>query len=114
MKTINFLITNLSDILLIFSLATAVIYSLFTNSLSYLKDEIFSVLTETEKIYGSKTGEVKLLYAVEKIHSKMPQILRVLLSEERLKKIIENSLKKAKELWSRNESILTKGESSCQ
>ena len=102
MKIIEFLIENWSDVTLVISVLFIIIYSSFTNKTEYLKADLFSLVTEAEKIYGGKTGQIKLMYVVRKIYSKMPAILKMFLSEKQLEKIIENVLRKAKKSWSEN------------
>ncbi len=102
MRIIEFLIENWSDVTLVNSVLFIIIYSSFTNKTEYLKADLFSLVTEAEKIYGGKTGQIKLMYVVRKIHSKMPVILKMFLSEKQLEKIIENVLRKAKKSWSEN------------
>lgn len=100
MKIIEFLIENWSDVTLVISALFIIIYSSFTNKTEYLKADLFSLVTEAEKIYGGKTGQIKLMYVVRKIHSKMPVVLKLFLGEKQLEKIIENVLRKAKKSWS--------------
>lgn len=102
MQIIEFIISNWSDVLLVFSVLFLVVYSSFTNNIDYLKADLFSLVTEAEKIYGGKTGEIKLMYVVKKIYSKMPVVLKTFLSEKQLEKIIENVLEKAKKAWKVN------------
>ncbi len=111
MKIIEFIIYNRSDILLVLSVLFLTIYSSFTNNLDYLRADLFSLVTEAEKIYGGKTGEIKLMYVVKKIHTKMPVILKTFLSEKQLEKIIEKVLVKAKKIWSQKSEIIEGGES---
>lgn len=111
MKIIEFIIYNWSDMLLVFSVLFIMIYSSFTNNLDYLRADLFSLVTEAEKIYGRKTGEIKLMYVVRKIHSKMPVVLKTFLSEKQLEKIIEKVLMKAKNIWSEKTEIIENGES---
>ena len=108
MKIIEFLIENWSDVTLVISVLFIIIYSSFTNKTEYLKAELFSLVTEAEKLYGGKTGQIKLMYVVRKIYSKLPVILKLLLSEKQLEKIIESVLSKAKKSWS--ESITEAGD----
>lgn len=104
MKIIEFLIENWSDVTLVISVLFIIIYSSFTSKTEYLKAELFSLVTEAEKIYGGKTGQVKLMYVIRKIYSRMPVILKLFLSEKQLEKIIENVLGKAKKSWSESVS----------
>lgn len=106
MKIIEFLITNWSDVTLVASVVFIIIYSAFTNKIDYLKADLFSLVTEAEKIYGGKTGQAKLMYVVKKISSKMPAVLKIFLSEKQLEKIIETVLEKAKNLWSESGKII--------
>ncbi len=110
MKTVQFLISNWSDITLALSVLFIIVYSSFINKIGYLRAELFSLVTEAEKIYGGKTGEIKLMYVVKKIYSKMPGVLKAFLSENQLEKIIENVLEKAKKAWSEKDGALGEGE----
>ena len=111
MKTIEFLISNWSDVTLVASVLFIIIYSSFTNKVGYLRAELFSLVTEAEEIYGGKTGEIKLMYVVKKIHSKMPAVLKAFMSERQLEKIIENVLEKAKKAWAVKSATMGAGES---
>ncbi|MBE6784041.1 MAG: hypothetical protein E7536_08520 [Ruminococcaceae bacterium] len=99
MEIIKFIESHWSDILLIVSIITIIIRSVFTNRLEYLKSDIFSLVTDAENIYGAETGQLKMAYVVKKIYSKMPLVLKTFLTEKKLEKIIENVLIKAKESW---------------
>ncbi len=99
MKTVEFFVSNWSDILIVISVIFLIIYSFFTNRLDYLKAEIFSLVTEAEKIYGGKAGESKLMFVIEKIYPKMPMIFKMFLSEKQLVDLIENVLIRAKNAW---------------
>lgn len=99
MEIIKFIESNWSDILLIVSVITIIVRSVFTNRLEYLKSDIFSLVTDAENIYGTETGQLKMAYVVKKIYSKMPLVLKTFLSEKKLEKIIESVLVKAKESW---------------
>lgn len=114
MKIVEFIFENWSDIFLVLSVLALVIYSSMTNNLDYLKADLFTLVTEAEKIYGAKTGAIKLMYVVKKIYSKMPTILKVFLSEKQLEKMIEAVLQKVKESWAKNSQIIKVGEGVCQ
>ena len=109
MKTIDFLITNWSDVVLVASVLFIILYSSFTNKTEYLRAELFSLVSEAEKIYGGKTGKAKLMYVIKKVYSKMPVILKLFLSEKQLEKIIEAVLLKAKKSWSESNKVIREG-----
>ncbi len=113
MKIINFIFENYSEIFIVLLLISPIIYFTATNNLSYLKAELFSLVNEAEKIYGSKTGELKLMYVVKNIYRKMPLSFRTFMSEKQLEKIIENVLKKSKEFWKKSLGV-TESEQPCQ
>lgn len=102
MKIINFIFENYSEIFIVFLLISPIVYLTKNNNLSYLKAELFSLVNEAEKIYGSKTGELKLMYVVKSIYKKMPLSLRTFMNENQLKKIIEKVLEKYKEFLKKN------------
>ena len=99
MKLWDFLQIYRSDIIFIASTIFIILRSVFSNELDFLKSEIFSLVTEAEKIYGEKTGQIKLNFVVRKIHKKMPLVLKTFLTEKKLEKIIESVLIVARESW---------------
>ncbi len=100
MKIFEFLIANWSDLLFAITTIIIIVYSLATNKLEYLKADIFSLITEAEEIYGAKTGKIKLMYVIRKIHARMPMVLKVFITEKQMEKIVEKVLVKVKESWS--------------
>lgn len=114
MKIIEFLISNWSDITLVAAVLFIVIYSSFTDKIDYLKAELFALVTEAEKVYGGKSGQMKLLYVIRKVYSRMPVILRIFLSEKQLEKIVEKVLQKAKKSWSENNKLIQEGDGDWQ
>ncbi len=113
MKTVEFLIENWSDVMLVISVLFVIIYSFFTNRIEYLRAQLFSLVTEAEKIYGGKTGKTKLMYVVEKIYKKMPAVLKIFLSEKQLEKIIEDVLENAKKSWLEKQNAEEEREKLC-
>lgn len=112
MKIINFIFENYSEIFIVFLLISPIVFLAANNNLSYLKAELFSLVNEAENIYGSKTGELKLMYVVKSIYKKMPLSFRTFMSENQLEKIIEKVLKKYKEFL-KNNLVSTEGSLQC-
>ena len=66
---------------------------------------LYALVTEAEKIYGGGTGSVKFAYVVEKAYSYLPAILKVFITYERLKTMIEDALAAAKIKWAEEAGI---------
>lgn len=66
---------------------------------------LYALVTEAEKIYGSGTGSVKFAYVVEKVYSYMPAILKVFITYDALRDMIERALKEAKIAWGKEAGV---------
>lgn len=62
-------------------------------------------ITEAEKQYGGKTGQLKKAAVITKIYSVLPVILKFILTEKRISQLIENALIYAKTKWAENAGI---------
>ena len=60
---------------------------------------LYLLVTEAEKIYGSKAGSQKFNYVYENIRAALPAALRPFFSKEHLTAMIETALTSAKERW---------------
>lgn len=64
-----------------------------------VKEILFKLVTEAERLYGSGTGDLKRAAVIEWIYPKMPALLRTLLTAERLGELVEEALTLAKAKW---------------
>ncbi len=105
MKILEFIAMNLPSLLLVIAL-------IVTLTVLYVRGEkklfyriLFALITEAEARYGSKTGELKKAAVIAKAYAIMPAILKLIITESRLAKWIEDSLTYAKKKWSENADI---------
>ncbi len=69
--------------------------------LSFIKDTIFSLVLMAEKELGSKTGEMKLKLVITTFYKKYP-FIRLILSENKLIDVIEESVVEMKNILKKN------------
>jgi hypothetical protein len=62
---------------------------------------LYILVTEAERLYGSKTGSLKFDYVFERIRAALPAIIRPFFSKKCLTTMIETALTRAKERWIR-------------
>ena len=61
-----------------------------------VEDMVLYLVAEAEALYGSKTGEIKKSYVINKIFTAIPQ-LKDLISQEELTKVIDSAIEEALE-----------------
>lgn len=101
----EFIITNWASLLVLLIFIITIIILLLRGKKDIAAKIIYSLVTEAEKIYGSGTGSVKFAYVVEKAYSYMPAILKLFITYEGLKKLIEKVLAEAKVKWAEEAGI---------
>lgn len=57
------------------------------------------LVTEAEKLYGDKMGEMKKAYVIDQLYSRIPEAFKPFVTEENLTVILETVLVQAKLLW---------------
>jgi len=65
----------------------------------FVKQMIVSLVDEAERLLGDGTGPIKLATVIQWLYPKLPTGIKMLISEKRLIKWIEEGLKEAKKLW---------------
>ena len=110
MQIINFIINHWSDILLVLIAIGSLIYAIYKKDLSLVRQQLFSLVTEAEKEYGSGTGVLKLASVVAAIYPKLPKLLKLFITEKKLVQMIENVLTEAKKKWDSNKKLLEESE----
>ena len=67
---------------------------------------LYSLVTEAEQIYGAGTGSLKLAAVIDIIYPKLPAILKIFITDEKLVEWVEEALTTAKEAWKNNPALL--------
>lgn len=110
MKIIEFIINHWSDILLILAAVASLVYAIYKKDLSLVRQQLFSLVTEAEREYGSGTGVLKLASVVTAIYPKLPKLFKTLVTEKKLVSVIEDVLTEAKKKWTSNEKLIKESE----
>ena len=101
----EFLMSNWASLLVILAFVAVLIYLAVRGKKDIVAKILYALVTEAEKTYGSGTGSVKFAYVVEKAYSYLPAILKVFITYERLKQMIEDALAAAKIKWAEEAGI---------
>ena len=102
---LNFLANNWDSLLVILVFIGLVIFFAVKGKKQIVYKMLYALVTEAEKIYGTGTGSVKFAYVVEKAYSYMPAILKLFITYDALKDMIERALADAKVLWGKEAGI---------
>ena len=101
----EFFMSNWASLLVILVFVTTLVILAIRGKKDIVAKILYALVTEAEKIYGGGTGSVKFAYVVEKAYSYLPAILKVFITYERLKTIIEDALAAAKIKWAEEAGI---------
>ena len=101
----EFLMSNWASLLVILAFVAVLVYLAVRGKKDIVAKILYALVTEAEKTYGSGTGSVKFAYVVEKAYSYLPAILKVFITYERLKQMIEDALAAAKIKWAEEAGI---------
>lgn len=110
MQIIEFIINHWSDILLILAAVGSLVYAIYKKDLSLVRQQLFSLVTEAEREYGSGTGVLKLASVVTVIYPRLPKLFKSLITEKKLIQVIEDVLTEAKKKWESNTKLLEESE----
>lgn len=104
---LNFLAQNWDSVLVVLLFVGVIVFFAVKGKKQIVYKMLFALVTEAEKIYGSGTGSVKFAYVVEKVYSYMPAILKIFITYDALKDMIERVLDEAKIAWGKEAGIET-------
>lgn len=110
MKIVEFIINHWSDILLVLAAVGSLIYVIYKKDLSLVRQQLFSLVTEAERAYGSGTGALKLATVVKVIYPDLPKLFKTFVTEKKLVQVIEDVLTEAKKKWETNSKLLEENE----
>ena len=101
----EFFMSNWASLLVILVFVVTLVILAIRGKKDIVAKILYALVTEAEKIYGGGTGSVKFAYVVEKAYSYLPAILKVFITYERLKQMIEDALAAAKIKWAEEAGI---------
>ena len=101
----EFFMNNWASLLVILVFVATLVILAIRGKKDIVAKILYALVTEAEKIYGGGTGSVKFAYVVEKAYSYLPAILKVFITYERLKTMIEDALAAAKIKWAEEAGI---------
>ena len=104
-----FLMDHWADILTVIVFAVLAVLLTLRGKKKIVAQMLYFLVTEAERVYGSGTGSVKLAYVIEKAYKALPAVIRIFLTYDRLKELIESALSRAKESWGREGAIVSIG-----
>lgn len=102
---LDFLAHNWDSLLVILVFIGLIIFFAVKGKKKIVYKMLYALVTEAEKIYGSGTGSVKFAYVVEKVYSYMPAILKIFITYDALKDMIEKALAEAKIAWGKEAGV---------
>ena len=102
---LEFLAHNWDSLLVILIFVGLIIFFAVKGKKKIVYKLLYALVTEAEKICGSGTGSVKFAYVVEKVYSYMPAILKIFITYEALRDMIERALEEAKIAWGKEAGI---------
>jgi hypothetical protein len=98
--------TVIITIIILAAFAVALAYVAVKRRWDLLPRILFALVTEAERVYGDKTGVLKLAKVVEWVLPHVPALLRPFITLERLEFIINSALETAKLKWIGNPALI--------
>lgn len=102
---LDFLMSNWDSILVVLIAAAVLLWLMLRGKRQYIDQIVYYIVTELEREYGAGTGNLKLAAAINELYPRLPAIIRLFATEERMKQWIEDGLTLAKQRWENNSSI---------
>jgi hypothetical protein len=104
MDILKFLAHNWDSVLVVVAAIVVVIVLIKRKQIAVLKKILFVLVTRAEEEYENGTGRFKKEAVIGWIYERTPAILRLIITEKDIDKLIEDTLAYAKKLWAENDS----------
>lgn len=105
MNILNFLLQNWDSVLVIVAAIALFVFLYIKGEKKIIYTILFNLITEAERVYGSGTGKLKLASVLTSIYEKLPTVVKLVVTENRLVEWIEDVLQQAKKKWAENAAI---------
>ena len=103
---LEFLKNNIANIVVVVVFIGVLILAVRFGYINKVKQVLLYLVTEAERIYGGKTGEIKFAWVAEKIYSMLPTIVKMFISTETIEMLINKAVEDMKEyLLSNNNAV---------
>lgn len=106
-RILDFLMSNWDSILIVLTLVVILVWLMLRGKRAYIDQIVYYIVTELEREYGSGTGNLKLAAAIQELYPRLPAIIRLVATEDMMKRWIEDGLTVAKKRWENNANIKT-------
>ena len=106
----QFLSAHYLDILAVAVFVTVMVLLIKNGHKQKVKEILFYLVTQAEKQFGEKQGQLKYACVVTWLYERMPVVCRFFFSEREINTLIESAVKRMKEyLLSEEKSEITQG-----
>ncbi|MGF7056452.1 hypothetical protein [Brassicibacter mesophilus] len=102
----DFFKTYWLDLLLVVIFICLLAFSYKRGKKKFVKQVVLSLVIQAEKALGSGTGDLKYNLVVTNIYKVLPFILRLLITEKELDKLIQDAVDYLKEYLQRDKNLL--------
>ena len=102
---IDFITTHWASILVILAFIAVIVVLALRGKKQIIYRMLYALVTEAEEKYGSGTGSIKFAEVMTKIYGKLPVIIKVFITYDKLTDWIEKALTEAKEDWKKKAEI---------
>lgn len=99
----NFLQNYWLDITAVLVFATVLVLLFKSGAKKQVKEILFYLVTQAEKQFGEKTGQLKYACVVTWLFERLPAVCRFFLTQKEISALIESAVTRMKEYLSSNE-----------
>lgn len=105
MNILNAIVKHWDIITLILAAILVIVFAVFRGNKGVVMRILYAAVTQAEREFGSGTGSLKLAAVIEAVYPKLPAVVKLFVTAERLTKWIELALVEAKRAWETNSNI---------
>lgn len=106
MAIINLFMSNWDNLVLIVLTLAVLIFAYIRGKKPLVYKILYGLVTEAEKQFKGKTGELKQSIVFGKVYEALPAMLKTFIPKSLLEKWVDDAVELAKEKWSNNESVM--------
>lgn len=113
MDILTFLLDNWDSVLVVLVFAAVCCTLAKHREMQKLQQILFGLITQAEKQFGSKTGELKFSAVADWIYQRIPKVLQLLFTAADIENIIETMLEDARTAWKTSGNLIASDSTSC-